>query len=776
MAQDRLQKAKEDYADCKDHVSEQYERIREDFRFSNPAAPEQWDCGVVKNRAGRPMHTLDRTNQFVQHVVNNLREAKTSADVLPEDSNADIDVAKVIKGMFRHIEYISRADIAWDTAVDHQARGGLGWVRVIPKLMDPRTNEQDIMVLRVNDPTSCLLDPNSTEPDGSDAMMGFCETAYTEKAFKAAWPKAATVSFDTDGWFAEDSIRVVEHFHVKETAKNNIVIVDPDGAQMTLGEDEYWALAKQIGYQPQVLSTFVGKKRAVTWSKLSGAEILEETVYPSQWIGLVPVLGHELWVDGKRYLCGLVRRLMDGQRLHNFEMSALTESLMVQPKAPFLVPARALEGYEDDWKRLNSGNPSYLPYNDLDDEGNPIAQPSRLAPPNFPIAYANAADMAVREMEASVGMHPSVFGQKTNSISGRAKLADQAAGNIATFHFADNKRVAQQHVYRIILDMMPTIYSGSRQARIMGEDGQQSSMQINPNLQQAGQRQGGKLVAINPSVGRYGVHLKVGPSYSTLNEEMGIRLQELGKGNPVLAAALTPIMMEMSGMPQADRIARVAIAMLPPEVQKAYHEEETSDMPPAAKAQIGEQGKQIEQMASAMDQAGKVIQDLQEQVNAKNDVVKAEAKGAMGEIKAAQQDLAAQSAALDAQKRELMDTKKIVSLEMQIDELKRQQTAHQDEMMSEQAKGKEQATTQTAGNDALAELARIIEQGQTAVAKALEQNVKAMAQLQNLTVSALGDLAEVAGASREITLKKAPDGTTIGATSTVVMPESETLQ
>ena len=73
MARDKLAEAKENYRDAKEAVLEQYERIRQDFRFSNPSKPQQWDDFATKARQGRPMHTLDRTNQFVQHVVDMIR-------------------------------------------------------------------------------------------------------------------------------------------------------------------------------------------------------------------------------------------------------------------------------------------------------------------------------------------------------------------------------------------------------------------------------------------------------------------------------------------------------------------------------------------------------------------------------------------------------------------------------------------------------------------------------------------------------------------------------
>lgn len=756
---DYLKEAKENYEDARDFYREQYGRILEDFQFSNPSDPKQWDDFATKARKGRPTHTLDRTNQYVQHVVNKQREAKTSCDILPGDAEADIDAAKKIKGIVRHIEYTSKADLAWDTATDHQARGGLGWVRVIPKIVDPETNQQEILIQRVHDPLSCMLDPNSTEPDGSDAMFGFIETTLTNKAFDRLYPKAKKASFDSEGWFSDDTVRICEYLRIVEKEENRISIQGPSG-RMNLTEDEYWELAQQTGQKPEVLSTFKAKTRTIKWCKLSGVQILEETEYPSQWIGLVPMMGHEIWIQGKRYLCGLVRRLMDGQRLHNYEMSALTESLMVQPKAPFLVAAAATEGLEDQWGGLNSGNPGYLNWNHADEHGNPIPPPQRLSPPNFPIAYANTSNMAVQEMENAVGMPKASLGISSNAISGRAKLADQNQGETATFHFADNRRVCQEQVYRIVVDMIPRLYDSRRIAKTISDEGQHGSVLVNPDQQQSYLSQNGQ-VSINPGIGRYDVRVKIGPSYTTVREEMGVKLQELGKGNPVLAAALTPILMKLSDMPEADKVARIAMAMLPPEVQKAYHEDDTQGIPPAAKAQIDSQGQQIQQMAQAMDQAGKVIQDLQGQVNDKNTKVQGETKTAMAQIQLAQEKLKSQADQISFDSESLKKDQQIAQLQLEL--------WQEGAMKAVQESKAVETPPEQDVQQALMALAQAVSTGQQAMAKSLEQNTQVMAQLQELTVAALDEMAHAVAAPRDITLKRDPKtNMTVGATSVVL--------
>lgn len=677
MAQDTLQQAREEYADAREAVREQHERFRADLRFSNPAEPEQWDDYAKVARKGRPMLTLDRTNQYIAQVVNDSRQNKPSIQTLPADSRADIEVAKRLNGIIRHIEYTSRAAIAYDTAIELSARVGQGWIRVLPKVVRSETNEQEITIARVHDPMSICLDPNSVEPDGCDAMYGFAESTLTDKAFSRMYPKAKKASWDSEGWFGDDAIRIAEQFRIYEEKQNRITIRGPQGNQMTVSEDEYWKLAALTGMKPEVLGTFIAKTRKVKWRKLSGVEVLEETEFPSQWVPLIPVLGYELWVEGKRYLCGMVRRMMDGQRLHNYEASAQTEALMVQPKAPFLVSTRALEGNEKEWRSLNSGNPPYLPWNDVDTDNPgapPVTPPQRLSPPAFPAAFNNGNTRGSMEMEASVGMSKSNLGQPSNAVSGRAKLADQREGDTANFHYIDNLRRSMEHMGRIIVDMIPKIYDTERQAKIMGEDGEQSAVQINPNMPNPVAKQGGKVVAINPGVGTYDVRVKVGPSFASLREETAANLTELSRGNPQLGAALAPLLVKMSDLPEADKISRVAIAMLPPNVQQVYNEDDSdSEIPAGVKAKMMADAQQIEQMSAAMDQAGQVIQDLQGQLNEKNTQVQDEAAKATAEIKAAQTELKAQADALAAQKRELELQKRNAQLELDLSLMRAQE-------------------------------------------------------------------------------------------------------
>lgn len=606
---DLFKRAKERIDEAKDYMREQHERIREDLRFSNPADPQQWADADATLRNGRPTLTLDRTNQFIRQVSNDMRQNKPGIQVVGVDSKSDPKAAEVLSGVIKHIEYKSRADHAYDTGGDLAVRCGLGWLRVITKEIDPETKEQELVIMRITDPTSCGLDPNSAEADGSDAGWGYVESRLSSRAFKAQYPKAKAVPIGDAGWNSDDFVTIAEYFEIEDCTTNYITFINENGEPEEKAEDDYWKMCEEIGARFQEVGTKPKKEKRVVWAKLSGAELLEpKTYFPGECLPLIPILGNELWVDGKRHLCGLTRQLMDGQRLHNYQMSAMAEFLSSQPKAPFMVPFDGIDGFENDWKKLNRGNPAFLPYNHIDDSGNPIPAPSRLNPPTMPGAYAQMAQFAVTEMEASVGMYKSALGQQSNAVSGRAKLADERSSDTSTFHFIDNLSRSIGQLGRVLIGAIPIVYDTDRVVHIVGINDKRDMVRINPkSTSPARADQSGKVVEINPAIGRYDVIAKAGPSFTTQRVETAEQLSEMITSQPQLAPILGPMWAKLKDMPEAETISRLLTAMAPAPVQAILSEDD--EIPPQAQAKIQQLEQQLQEMHQMIDMASTKLEE-----------------------------------------------------------------------------------------------------------------------------------------------------------------------
>ncbi len=601
----KISEIKQRFDEARHAMANNFTRMREDLDFSNPANPQQWPQDLLNTRGSRPSMVFDQTNQFINQVVNNYRQSRPQATAIPANSQADKTTAAALTGMLRHIDYVSRADIAWDWALDRAARIGIGWVRVYPTIVDEEYNAQEVRIDRVLDPLACLVDAGSTQPDASDATSGWVLSPMSEAAFKKKYPKNSCVSWDGNNT-QKGIITICEAFSQVVTKRNRLVIVLPDGNEETISEDEYWAKAKTLGFQPAVRIQWMADDIQVKWIKATGDEIIEETTFPSRFIPLIPIIGNEDYINGERILCGMTRRMMDSSRAYNYSRTADIETGALQPKAPFVGMQEAIEGYETYWQEANSSSRSILPFNgfvEVNGVTQAIPAPQRQNPPQIGSGFGNLSLQAFNDLQASVGMYRENLGAQTNANSGVAIQSRQRQGDTATFHYVDNAAKSMQQCARIVMDMIPRLYDTKRQARMLGEDGETSVVTVDPDGQL--RKDGKKAVVINPSIGAYDVQIKVGPSYGTLREETAAQITQMIQSAPSIALALLPMWAKMQDWPDSEKVAKILLAMAPPQVQAIESEE--SDMPPAAQAQMMQMQQQIQEMQGMLQQASQEL-------------------------------------------------------------------------------------------------------------------------------------------------------------------------
>ena len=111
-------------------LSDSREDELDDLKFAagSPDNQWQWPADVLSTRGAvqgqtinaRPTLTINKLPQHVKQVTNEQRQNRPSGKVIPADNQADSEVASVLDGMVRHIEYISGAlatsESAWLSA------------------------------------------------------------------------------------------------------------------------------------------------------------------------------------------------------------------------------------------------------------------------------------------------------------------------------------------------------------------------------------------------------------------------------------------------------------------------------------------------------------------------------------------------------------------------------------------------------------------------------------------------------------------------------------
>lgn len=662
-----LQEVKDRFKLASEAETERRSEALDDTKFR---VGDQWPFEVKSRRDqdGRPCLTINRIPQFLRAVTNEQRQNRPAIQINPIGDNADKGTAEVIEGLIRHIES-QDADIAYDTAFDEAAAtGGPGWIRVSTKYVDNTSFDQEITIEAVKNPASVYADPHHMDPAGRDLNWVIIVEDLSEADYKAQYPKSElaglpdfmTVGDRTAGWISKKHIRIAEYYY-KEPFERTLVQYEdnfitykdqlpqtepapldtlapptpeesidlPGIPPVQPGQPATPPLLPQSlpqtgpgagpGAPPpqppqdhgKVIAERVVQDVKVRWAKINAMERLDyRDDYKGKYIPMIPVIGESVTVDGKEKLMGVIRFAKDAQRAYNYWTSAETEMIALAPKAPYILEAGQIAGYEDIWKNLNNKNYAYLPYKGTS-VGDKVAPPPQRAQWEPPIqAISLARSQAADDLKSTTGLYDASLGAQGNETSGRAILARQHEGSVANFHLSDNLARSIRHVGRVIVDLIPHVYDAPRVTRIIGREQQQRTVNIqssvNPNVPPPPQDQPDDDIQhiYDVGMGKYDVSVTTGPSFNTMRQEAVASMLQLTQSYPQIAQFAGDLMVKNMDWPGAQEIAKRLKAMLPQQLQDADEDKsgEQPKIPPQVQQAIQQLTAQNEQLSKGLHQ------------------------------------------------------------------------------------------------------------------------------------------------------------------------------
>ena len=631
----------------------------DDLRFmaGSPDNNWQWPSNVLATRGNvqgqtinaRPCLTINKLPQHVRQVTNDQRQNRPSGKVIPADDRADPQVAEIYDGVVRHIEYMSDADVAYDTACENQVTFGEGYWRLLTEYCDENTFDQDIKIERIRNSFSVYMDPTIQDPCGSDAKWCFITQDMTRDEYERLFPDATPITALMDQgtgdsataqWVTQNTVRIAEYFYVEyKRVKLNLY---PGNVTLQEGEPEDRQM-QAMGLMP--VRSRMAQVPQVKWMKTNGYEILEEQDWAGRWIPVIRVIGNEFEVDGQILVSGLVRNAKDAQRMYNYWVSQEAEMLALAPKAPFIGYGGQFEGYETQWKTANTQNWPYLEVNPdaTDGNGSILPLPQRAQPPMAQQGLIAAKMGAADDIKATTGQYDSSIGATSNERSGRAILARERQGDTGTYHFVDNLARAIRYSTRQIVDLIPKIYDTQRIARIIGIDGETKMARIDPMqpepVREVRDQTGVVIEKIyNPSVGKYDVVVTTGPSYLTKRQEAMDAMSQILQGSPQLWAVAGDLFVKNMDWPGAEELAARLRKTIDPKLL-----EDQDD--PALQAA----NKQIQVMMQEMQTMQQMLQNVTQSMEAQKlqiDTFRAEADAEVKAYEAETRRLAALQAGM----------------------------------------------------------------------------------------------------------------------------------
>jgi hypothetical protein len=554
---DALKDALEAFEKSAEHDDHNRKAFEDDIDFA--LLENQWPEKVLRAREleGRPCLTVNKLAAMGRQIVNDARRNKPGITVHPVDSEADPDTAEVLNGIIRNIEQSSNAEVAYDTALENAVFGGFGYFRINTQYTSDDTFDQDIVIERISNPLSVYRDCYSTAADSSDWNYCFVVDSLSKAQFKRQYPGAEQVDWKSEAWrdlsspwLDGDFVQVAEYW-TREKAKKRILLLSD---QSVIEADEYEknkpafdAVGLQVMAEREV-DTHKVKQRI-----MSGAEVLETVDWAGKYIPIVPVYGTEVVLKGKRSFRSLVRGAKDAQRMFNYWRTTSTELVAMAPKTPFIGRKGAFETDINKWATANTQSHAFIEY---DGPEAPQRQPFAGVPAGALQEALNASD----DIKTVLGMYDASLGARSNETSGKAIIARQMESDNATFHFIDNLSRGIRHAGRILIDLIPQVYSVPRVLRIIGQDGEPDMRPVNQEIRTEERNPlTGQIEEIakiyDLTSGRYDLTVSAGPSFASMRQEAASQMIELIRAYPDAAPIIGDLLVKNLDWPGADEIA-----------------------------------------------------------------------------------------------------------------------------------------------------------------------------------------------------------------------------
>ncbi len=543
----------------------------------------QWDDAVILQREGRPCLTNNVLPQYIGQIVGDNRINRPAIKVRPAE-DADEELAEVRAGIIRYIEAQSNAQWIYTTALQASATCGIGHFRCGLDYADNGSFLRDIRIKPIANPLSVVWDHLSVERTGKDARRCFITDEMPRKDFEKQWPDAIPggLSIDTDqdllagGWVAQNVVRVCEYWRMEDEKRT-----------LGLGEDGQTVdITDDVKKDPKVSGRFketrtVSRQKACMWL-ITGFSVLEGPFeVPIDRIPVFRCYGRIFFVGNARVWFGMTRFMKDAQRLQNYADSVIAESLATAPKQQWKATAQAVEGREQTIREAHKSGDPLIVFNDGGDV-------ERLDPPPMPMGFLQWRTLLTQQLKDISGLHDASLGIQSNETSGKAIMARQREGDVATIEYHDNHSAAIAECGRVINELIPIVYDTARQVRIVGEDEAMSVIKINDPKDPE---------AKDMSQGKFDIVVETGPSYSTKRVEAAESMIAFVQAVPEAGAVMGDLLAGAQDWPDADKIAERLKMLLPPEARQSEQKDPKDMTPEEQQAFMAEQQQQKQQQA-----------------------------------------------------------------------------------------------------------------------------------------------------------------------------------
>jgi hypothetical protein len=509
----------------------------------DPWNPDERDW---REKAKRPVLSLDELSQYLNQLINGVRQHPRAIKVTPRGNGADDQTAELRANKIREIEYRSHAQEAYTTMLEDAAQRSYGAMHIKTEYENERSFNKEITIEPIVNPDQITIDPFALRSTASDMKWAFQHETRKKAEFIRTYGKDAALPnlLDSDAseklWMPDaESVNVANYWKIKTRPRTLLQVVPEQTAQpssifglnqrpigdLILFEDELPKRMQEQGIRiKEITQTRKVDYPSVCCYLTNGMDILKESAFPGTMIPIVMCYGKILYLDDgtgtKRHILSMIRLARDPYMLYCYYRTQQAEMAGMIPKAPVMAYKGQFRGIEHDWQKANHEPVAFL-------EANPTTEEtgSQVLPLPTRLAYEAGAHLqalelcaegARRAIQAAIGSSPLPSqAQRKNEKSGKALQIIDEAQQLGSFHFIDHYDDSLMQGGRIINGIMNEVYDTVRELAVHDVEGKASTIRINdPNYT----NEQGQPEHVRMDAGEHEITISTGPKQDSERE------------------------------------------------------------------------------------------------------------------------------------------------------------------------------------------------------------------------------------------------------------------
>lgn len=632
---EELKKMSQQFGESTDFWDDMKDEALDDLQFTRGDDADQWDTADYYKRkaAGKPNHTFNRTQPFVDSIVGEHQRSNYSINVaattlhsapFTSEQDAEYNQAQAYQAIIKSIEISSNAERARNYAFELAVNSSMGYYSVLPEYQEENSFHQTIGVNLIANNMNVLLDPRAMLLGPKHANYGFIFDTIDRELLATQVPKMSIPSARyvkgtaQEGWYLGDSVRIAKYFVVMKRKATLILLTDGrvyeskdlEKHAKSILTDGVGIVESRKTRIPQTYSTRI----------IGGQFEGPLKPFPSKYIPIVPVFGRMKVIDGEPQLRSAIRNTKESQEIYNLMESTLVEVIRKAPKTQWMIDWEAVpEAFRKQYQNADFDNLVALFYDGK--KGNP---PQRERPIEAHTGLIQAVQRSYENVKGTMGMFQDAFENDGADASGVALQERRGEGESVSFPYIKNFSHAMQYEGEILVDMIPRVFNYEQVLRLPFSDGSEDFLRVNK-------------LQFNPEAGeyefanelthqRFQITVDVGPAQKTARQEAsdvlrGI-LRDVAASEPRLVGPTLRRIAENSDFPGAQDFSDDIAKIIDPVFTEGENNKEELT-PQMVQQMVGEA------VNEALETAGVSLENFRaetDRIEAEADRVSAEAK------------------------------------------------------------------------------------------------------------------------------------------------------